>query len=238
MKTILITNDDGIMADGLIRLARAAKSFGEVWVIAPEIQRSCTSHSITLHTHIDVSPYPLPVQDVHAFSCSGMPADCVRVGMLYVLPRKPDVVLSGINYGYNSATDIQYSATAGAALEASFQGAHGIALSEQAVKCHEVTDCYLEQVLEEWIDVRTEAGEIVNINFPGCHISEFRGILTGRTVSACRFFSDDYTLKEKLPDGGVRLMLEGKLLLDSEEGTDKRALTENYISVGIVRNIS
>ena len=128
---ILITNDDGIEADGLIRLAEAAKEFGEVWVVAPKRERSAASHSITLRRHIDVYPHnDFPVEGVKAYHCSGKPADCVRVGALAVMPEKPDLVLSGINYGYNSATDIQYSATVGAAFEAAFQGIHAIALSE------------------------------------------------------------------------------------------------------------
>lgn len=237
MKTILITNDDGIMADGLLRLARAAKNFGEVWVIAPESQRSCVSHAITLFSPIDVVPYPFPVQEVRAFSCSGTPADCVRVGIMHVLPRKPDVVLSGINFGYNAATDIQYSATVGAALEAVSQGICGIALSEQAVECHEVTDHYLEKLLREWINVRLGRGEILNINFPGCPLSRCRGILTDRTNSAFCSYTDHYNVMEQLPDGGVRLMIEGIPQQDSEEGTDKRALMENYVSIGIVRNL-
>ena len=142
MKKILITNDDGINADGLIRLVKAAREFGEVWVVAPESQRSAASHSITLHKPIDVYPCELKLEDdcgkvhsdsvqtvkgntdtkdsmalagddghrscnVHAFSCSGTPADCVRVGSLNIMPERPDVVLSGINYGYNACSDIR-----------------------------------------------------------------------------------------------------------------------------------
>ena len=118
MRTLLITNDDGIQADGLHRLAAAAREFGEVWVVAPDGQRSAASHSITLHSHIDVFPHDFPVPGVRAFTCSGMPGDCVRVGALGILPRRPDAVLSGINDGYNAATDVQYSATVGAAMEA------------------------------------------------------------------------------------------------------------------------
>ena len=74
-KRILITNDDGIDADGLIRLVQAAKDFGEVWVVAPDGQRSAASHSISLRNPIDVYPYEFPVSGVHAYSCSGTPAD-------------------------------------------------------------------------------------------------------------------------------------------------------------------
>ena len=99
MRRILITNDDGIDAGGLVRLTEAAKDFGEVWVVAPAHQRSAASHSITLREALYVKECDFPVSGVKAFSCSGLPADCVRVGSLSVMPCKPDLVLSGINYG-------------------------------------------------------------------------------------------------------------------------------------------
>ena len=237
MKRILITNDDGITSGGLARLAEAAARFGRVWVVAPDGQRSAASHSITLHSPVDVYPAAFPVEGVRAFSCSGTPADCVRVGCLYVMPAKPDVVLSGINYGYNAASDIQYSATAGAAFEAAFQEIPAIALSEHAGPCHEVTDAYLAEVLERLLPVKPAPGEILNVNFPGCALRECRGILENRTVSDGMFYRDHYRIMEKLPGGGVRLMVEGVYNEECREGTDFRALVEGYISIGTVRNI-
>ncbi|MBQ7534560.1 MAG: 5'/3'-nucleotidase SurE [Stomatobaculum sp.] len=237
MRTILITNDDGIEAGGIIRLAEAAKEFGEVWVVAPAQQMSAASQSITLHSPIDVYPHVFPVSGVHAFSCSGTPGDCVRVGSLSVMPRKPDVVLSGINYGLNVASDIQYSATAGAAFEASFQGLPGIAFSEEAVPCHEVSDRYLKELLEELLEERPGPGQILNVNFPGCPLAQCRGILRDRSVSQGMIFRDHYLELEQLPGGGVRLMVEGVYDASAEEGTDLRAVTEGYVSVGLVNNI-
>ena len=106
-KRILITNDDGINAGGICRLAEVAKEFGEVWVIAPETQRSASSHSVTLRHPVEVWKVDFPVEGVHAFACDGQPVDCVRVGVLNVLPEKPDHVFSGINHGYNMASDLQ-----------------------------------------------------------------------------------------------------------------------------------
>ncbi len=256
---ILITNDDGIDADGLIRLAAAAKKFGSVWVVAPDGQRSAASHSITLRHPIDILPcMDFPVGDVHAFSCSGTPADCVRAGIHAVMPQKPDVVLSGINYGYNAASDIQYSATCGAAFEAAFQGIHAIALSEEACERHEISDRYLLPVLEELISKPLPSGNIHNVNFPGCAHSDFKGILRDRKVSASMFFQDSYPKVEEIvcpdrvqnhcPDNssegmekgpvtGFRCIAEGHPNRACEPGTDMRALVENHISIGIVNNI-
>ena len=237
MRKILITNDDGINADGLLRLACAARTFGEVWGVAPESQRSAASHGITLHSPVDVKPCEFPAEGVRAFSCSGPPGDCLRVGALYVMDRKPDVVLSGINYGYNAASDIQYSGTCGAAFEASFQGCYGIALSEGACSCHEVTDRYLEELLHKWISQPLPRGQIRNINFPGCPLEKCRGILEDRIVSSGSFYRGRYRETETLPGGGVRLMVDGMYNEDAEPGTDFRALVDGYISVGIVRNV-
>ena len=237
MRKILITNDDGIEAKGLIRLAEVAKEFGEVWVIAPAHQRSAASQSITLREPVEIKEHDFPVEGVKAFACSGTPADCVRVGSLSVMPYKPDVVLSGINYGYNVATDIQYSATCGAAFEAAFQGYIAIALSEHMNGCHEVTDAYLKDILSEYIDVRLGYGQILNVNFPGCKLSEFNGILKDRKTSHDSLFHDHYNVIEKLPDGGVRYMIEGVHNEQAEEDTDFKAVVGNYISIGVVNNV-
>ncbi|MCR5283488.1 MAG: 5'/3'-nucleotidase SurE [Lachnospiraceae bacterium] len=236
MRRILITNDDGIDADGIVRLAHAAKKFGEVWVVAPAHQRSAASHSITLRDSLLVCPHDFPVDGVRAFSCSGMPGDCVRVGSLGVMPQKPDVVLSGINFGYNLASDVQYSATVGAALEASFQECLGIALSE-GIHYHEVTDAQLMQVLELVLQYDYIPGQIVNVNFPDCAPADYKGILEDRTVSAGMVYKDHYNVIEELENGAKRWMVEGVHQYDAEDGTDYRAVLDGYISIGRVRNV-
>lgn len=236
-RKILITNDDGVDAGGIRRLAEAAADLGEVWVVAPSGQCSALSHSITLRHSIEVHPYDLGIENVHAFSCSGTPGDCVRVGALSVMPYKPDVVLSGINYGYNLATDIQYSATAGAAFEAEFQGFHAIALSEGAVDCHEVTDRYLKEILEELIDEKYIPGQMINVNFPGCPLKECNGILRDRKVSRREYYKDHYNVLREFSDGGMELMVEGVHEPVSEENTDYGAMITHHVSIGRVYNI-
>ncbi len=234
---ILITNDDGITSEGIIRLARTARKFGDVLVVAPEKQRSAASHSITLHSHVDIVPHDFRVEGVKAWSCSGTPADCVRVGHRYLYKGETDLVLSGINHGYNVATDIQYSATAGAAFEASFQGIHGIALSEGPGGCHEVTDAYLEDVLRELLPQKLPVHEIWNVNFPDCPLSDFQGILRGRTVSCCNPFDDDYILSERLENGGERIVIADSVTKEAEEGSDFHAVLHRCLSIGTVKNI-
>lgn len=235
-RKILITNDDGIEAFGIVRLAAAARKYGEVWVIAPETQRSAASHSITLRTHIDAYPYSFPVEGVKAYAITGTPADCIRVGVLNIMPEKPDIVLSGINFGYNAGTDVQYSATIGAAMEAVFQGIPAVALSEGTDDNYKVTDRYLDEVLAEVIETRYVPREIVNVNFPSCKPDEVRAILHDRINSAGCIFRDRYECEE-LENGGMRFRVNGIYNEDVEENSDLRALFDNCISIGKVTNL-
>ena len=237
MRKILITNDDGINADGIIRLAQAATDFGEVWVVAPDSQRSAMSHSITLRHSVDAWKIDFPVPGVHAYACSGTPGDCVRIGSLNIVPGKPDHVFSGINYGFNAASDIQYSATAGAAFEAAFQGIHTIAFSEDACEIHEVTDRYLKEIIAELLDKPLGVNQIWNVNFPGCKSAECNGILRNRKVSTDAFYVDRY-IETTVLEEKISYMVEGIRNYTALEGTDLKAIFDNYISIGIATNIS
>ena len=152
------------------------------------------------------------------------------------MPNRPDVVLSGINYGYNVASDIQYSATCGAAFEAAFQGYHAIAFSE-GCDCHEVTDKYIRQILGDLLSIKLEPGFIHNVNFPGCSISDFKGILYDRTISRGMFYKDTYDVIENLENEGIRYMVHGHYNEKCEDESDFRAVVNGYISVGVVNNV-
>ena len=117
---ILIANDDGIRSEGIAKLARAAASFGTVWVAAPEHQCSGMSVRLTISekSQMAVYRYDFPVPVEAAWSVDGTPADCVKVALNALLPFRPDIVLSGINDGLNAGLDVAYSGTIGAATEA------------------------------------------------------------------------------------------------------------------------
>lgn len=237
MRKILITNDDGIGADGLVRLARTATEFGEVWVVAPDSERSSMSHSVTLNSSFELWESFFPVPGVHAYACGGTPGDCVRIGVLNVVPGKPDFVFSGVNYGFNAASDLQYSATVGAALEGAFQKIPSIAFSEDACENHEVTDRYLPEIIAELTDRPVQEGRIWNVNFPGCGLELCRGILRDRKVSAECYYEDSYSQKRQ-PSGRYLCHVIGTRRNRAEEGTDLRALYDNFISIGSVMNLS
>ena len=106
-KQILITNDDGITAGGIRKLAEIARRFGEVTVVAPDAQRSAASHHCIFSRPLILKEYDFGLEGIKAYTLDGTPADCVRVGIFAAADSKPDVVLSGINHGYNISSDIQ-----------------------------------------------------------------------------------------------------------------------------------
>lgn len=233
---IMITNDDGINASGIIRLAKAAKKYGEVWVVAPDVQKSGSSHSINLHSPFKVQKTEFPADGVQAFAVSGSPADCVRAGVLSIMPEKPDIILSGINFGYNAGSDVMYSGTIGAAMEGMFQGIPSAAFSEGTNDGYIITDLWLEKILEEVMSTDIGTERILNVNFPTCNPEELNGILRDRTVSRGCIYKDSY-IRTVQPDGTEMLMVNGKYQEIAEDGSDLRALFDRYISVGFVRNI-
>ena len=127
MRRILVVNDDGIASDGIAVLARALVALGDVTVVAPESDRSGTSHSISVHG--GVRAQALPGGNVPRYACSGTPADCVLLGVNDLCGGRPDLVVSGINRGANLADDVNYSGTVAAAVEAAISGLQAIAIS-------------------------------------------------------------------------------------------------------------
>ncbi|MDE6442269.1 MAG: 5'/3'-nucleotidase SurE [Clostridia bacterium] len=181
---ILIVNDDGIDAPGIRYLVNWAKTKGEVSVFAPKVQQSGKSHSIEIHSSYEVKKVDI-FDGVEAYSVDSTPADCVRIATL-AFKKKFDLVLSGINCGYNLGEDIHYSGTVGACFEAAKGGMKAIAVSacytsfENAVK-------NIDRVFEA-IQKRKmlEQTEILNVNFP----EKGDEILITRTGKA--IFSDDF----------------------------------------------
>ncbi len=190
---ILITNDDGIDASGLRKLAEiVVKLSDEVYVVAPSGQRSAVSHSITVGKALRVRQVPFPVGVKAAYSCSGMPADCVKAAVHAILQERPDVVISGINKGYNMGYDTVYSGTVAAAREAVYQGIKGIAVSAGGDD-YALADCWLERILRTLMDRKTASHEVWNINFPECGLEECRGIM--ETVPATYpYYKDAFTM--------------------------------------------
>lgn len=232
---ILVVNDDGIRAEGLLRLARMASGLGEVWVAAPKNQCSAMSHRISVFGKIEVCPVEYPAEGVKAFSIDGTPADCVKVALTYLMPQKPDIVFSGINYGYNTGVDILYSGTIGAAMEARVQGIPAAAFSNEMNHVYDAVDRWLLPVTKELLKKPLAADRIWNVNFPGCPVSEVKGILWDRKPAQEQFYHDHY-IRTDGENGEFYLTSAGIPTDCAPEGTDIRAVLDRYISIGTVRN--
>lgn len=233
---ILISNDDGIGAEGIVRLARMAAELGDVWVAAPTSQCSAMSQKLTIFNTIAVEEVDFPVPVKAAFSIDGTPADCVSLAAARLLPVKPDIMFSGINYGYNAGFDIAYSGTIGAATEAVMRGIPAIAFSEQHDGAHEVADKFMPVLARELMAKPHVPGELWNVNFPGCALDELRGTLYDRKIAGCCLYDNTYD-EDITPDGryGYRIHSKPIAAETAPESSDAQAVLTGYISVGKVK---
>ena len=233
----LIVNDDSIDAPGIQVLARAAAKLGEVWVAAPAEQCSALSQKLTLRELISVeeaTDFPAPV--VKAWSIGGTPVDCVKVALEYLSEEKPDVVLSGINNGFNAGQDIAYSGTLGAAFEAERLSVPAIAFSVAADKYFDAMEPHLLPLLRELIGKRAEPGSVWNVNFPAVKETKpLRGILRDRSVCPVSMYQERY-VPVRREDRKTWLECRGTPTPDAmiPEGTDAAAVRAGYISIGQV----
>ncbi len=233
---ILLTNDDGIGAEGLRRVAEMAIQLGEVWIVAPAGQCSAMSQRITLREELVLKEVDYPVPVHKAFSLTGTPADCVKVALAHVMPdHRPDYVFSGMNRGYNAGFDIAYSGTVGAAMEGIMNGIPSIAFSNEATENYEVADHYMKQLTEEILSEPVDTTRVWNINFPGCPLSECKGVLRDRSIMKVQYYADHYDEVEG--ENGRFLALNG-VKIDKDKitvGSDISALINGFVSVGRVK---
>ena len=230
---ILIVNDDSIHAPGIHMLARAAAQMGDVYVVAPEDQCSAMAQKLTIRENLVVRAYenfPAPVKG--AWSVSGTPVDCVKVALLYILEEQPDLVLSGVNNGYNLGFDTAYSGTMGAALEAARKGIDAIALSTSHKNDLEKVAPHVLPTIEKLLEKPLVPGELWNVNFPNVNERQPKGILWDRPMARISMFTEKYSPVAR-PDGSVELLNEGFVTKDDfiAPGTDAEAVRSGWISV-------
>ena len=146
---ILISNDDGITAPGIAALIDVAKQLGDVIVVAPDKPQSAMGHAITINQPIRITEVDIHA-GVKAYQCTGTPVDCVKIAIDKLLPRKPDLMVSGVNHGSNSSINVIYSGTMSAAVEASIDGmkAIGFSLCDYSWNANfEVVKPYIKQLM-------------------------------------------------------------------------------------------
>ncbi len=162
MPLILVSNDDGVFAPGIEAIVEAVEPLGDVIVVAPDTERSGTSHAITFHTSLRVGRVKERAENW--WRVSGTPVDCVYIGLHHLCPTKPDLVVSGINAGYNLGTDVFYSGTVGAAAEARIQGIPALAASADRGVRPQVAIPAVRRIAAAMLDSGEPA--LININVP------------------------------------------------------------------------
>lgn len=232
---ILVVNDDGIQSEGIQRLAAMAATLGEVWVVAPKSQCSAMSQRITVRGEIEVWPVSFPISAVRAYAVSGTPADCVKVALRYVMLGKPDIVFSGINAGYNCGYDILYSGTVGAAFEALTAGIPAIAFSCEMNGIYDAVDENILSITKKLLGNPPAINELWNVNFPGCHADEVKGVIWDAKPASLAFYSDHYEKREN-PDGSFVLTAAGIPVTSAPDNTDIHYVLNRYIAVGRISN--
>jgi len=227
---ILVCNDDGIFADGILQLASSLSQVGEVVVVAPDSERSATGHAITIHHPIRVKKVKLPGLDIQAFSVSGTPADCVKIGIDVLTEGKVDLIFSGINRGPNLGTDVFYSGTVSAAIEGCILGFQSVAISN-----YNYDSIDFSFAGEVAIDVARKMQKhslpqstLLNVNIPDASRDDCLG--TKITRLGVRKYVANYVERED-PRGVPYYWLAGEAVDDDEKDTDIAAVSQKYISI-------
>ncbi|TXI00835.1 MAG: 5'/3'-nucleotidase SurE [Rhizobium sp.] len=229
---ILLTNDDGIHAEGLAALERIARTLSDdIWVVAPETDQSGLAHSLSLSEPLRMRK----VSDRH-FALRGTPTDCVIMAIRKVLDGKPDLVLSGVNSGSNVADDVTYSGTIAGAIEGTLQGVRSFALSQAYIYDNgarvvpwEVAEAHAPELLDKLMHVDLPDGTFLNLNFPNCLPDE----VEGAEVTAQGNLAFNVQVEERADGRGFPYywLRFGERSGIFRPGTDIQALKQNRISV-------
>ena len=184
---ILVTNDDGISAPGIRTLISAMNELGDVIVVAPDSPQSAMGHAITINSTLQCNQVKIDDGPQIEYSCSGTPADCVKLGINEILDRKPDICVSGVNHGSNSSINVIYSGTMSAAVEASIEGipAIGFSLLDYSwnANFNEIKK-YLINITKQALLNGIPKGNALNVNFPKLKEKDIKGIKICRQANA------------------------------------------------------
>lgn len=227
---ILVCNDDGIDGEGLHVLAASMKKIGAVTVVAPSEPRSGMGHAMTLGVPLRVKEYTKSNR-FFGYTVSGTPVDCIKVALSHILAEKPDIIVSGINYGSNTATNTLYSGTVGAALEGVIQHIPSIAFSLSTYENADFTYAgkfsrkLTRKVLREGLPPDT----VLSVNIPNLPEQEIRGV---RVTAQGKSRWAENTIERDDMYGNPYYWLSGELkLMDDDRLYDEYAIRENYITV-------
>jgi 5'-nucleotidase len=228
---ILITNDDGISAPGILSLVEAVKDLGRIVVVAPDKPQSGMGHAITIGYPLRMHRSHL-IEGVEAWSCSGTPVDCVKLAVDKILQRKPDICLSGINHGANHSINVIYSGTMSAAIEASIENipSVGFSLLDNSLEADFAgAQQYARIIVQKLLAQKADKHLCLNVNIPKGDANLIKGIKVCKQAYA----KYDEEFKERTdPMGKKYYWLTGIFQnFDKSKDTDVWALNNNFISV-------
>ncbi|NLF79605.1 MAG: 5'/3'-nucleotidase SurE [Clostridia bacterium] len=232
---ILISNDDGIHAEGIHILAQHLKEIADIYIAAPQSEQSGTSHGLTTTLPIRARRCPLPELTENAWAIDGTPADCVKLAIDVLMPEPPDIVLSGINNGPNLGTDIIYSGTVAAAMEGYLNGYPALAISAAGIRrgkgignyhyAGELAAKLCLQMAEQDFKPRL----LLNINVPGNHPDDVLGVVY--THMGWRWYTEPFA-KRIDPRGQDYFWLQGEFDdRNCGEGSDVEASNQGYATI-------
>lgn len=229
---ILVTNDDGITAPGIRTLISIMKEIGEVIVVAPNSPQSAMGHAITVNNTLFLEEVFIENDATKEFACSGTPVDCVKIAIDQIIKGKPDICVSGINHGSNSASNVIYSGTMSAAVEAGMSGvpAIGFSLSDFSWNADfsQIRN-FIKKITLQTLENGLPEGVVLNVNFPKLEEKEIKGIKVCRQANATWVEKFD---ERTNPHGKKYYWLTGTFVNhDKGEDTDEWALANGYVSM-------
>lgn len=233
MALVLLTNDDGIFARGINALRERMEQIEglEIWAVAPDRERSASGHAITMYRPLFAIKVDIPGAKSPCYSVTGTPADSAKLAIEELLPRRPDLVISGINRGANLGTDLFYSGTVAAALEGPILGIPAIACSldswesQDYALAADFTASLALKVLKEGMP----EGTLLNVNVPALPREQIKGVRI--TKMGRRLYRDQWDRRQD-PRGRTYYWLAGQLMeLENADDSDVAATEQGYISV-------
>lgn len=228
---LLLTNDDGINAKGIYALAKELEKYHEVIIVAPDNERSACGHSITLSRPLIVKEVELEGLKSKAFSVDGTPADCVKIAINKLIAGNIDMVVSGINRGLNLGTDVLYSGTVSAAIEACIYKIPSMAISmaiKKNIENYEMAAGYAGKILITAVENNIGNDIVLNVNIPLLEENEIKGIKVCKIGS--RLYNNCY-IETVGEDGETQYEIKGELKDIHEEDSDTLFFKEGYVTV-------
>lgn len=228
---ILLTNDDGVYAEGILSLEKELRKFADVMLVAPDREQSASSHSFTLDR-----PLRLFQRRESHYSCDGTPTDCVMLGVHGILQHKlPDLLISGINHGANMGEDVTYSGTVAAAIEGSILGIPSIAVSNtdpDNFTSFKAAARFVAKFARQFNKFDLPVETFLNINLPklkGTKFSKYRYTSLGNRIY------NDIVIEKTDPRGRRYYWIAGESVWSDVAGSDFEAVSEGYVSISPLR---